>query len=312
MHPSDFVLLNGAVVPLSQGSVSLMSPAFRYGATVFEGIKAYWSEERQDLLLFRLDAHLQRMRESMRIMRFGDAPSPEEMCAGIARLIRHNAPRQTCHVRLYAFIDGDAGMWATGPVSWAVTLVPTPRLERVESGISCGISSWQRIGDNVMPPRAKVTANYNNGRLAGIQGQLDGYDNVLMLTQSGHVSETPGSCFFMVRHGAPITPAVTDSILESITRDTVLTLLRETLSLTTAERPIDRTETYCAEEAFLCGSAQEITPVTSIDRHVLGDGTPGPITQAVQTAYFDAVLGRNPRHAGWVTAAAAMGGPAAP
>jgi branched-chain amino acid aminotransferase len=301
--PSDFVLMNGEVVPLAQGSVSLMSPAFRYGATVFEGIKAYWSDERQDLLLFRLEAHLARMAQSMRIMRFAAGPGADAMRDGIRRLIQHNAPRQTCHVRLYAFIDGDEGMLATGPVSWAVTLVPTPRLARVERGISCGISSWQRIGDNVMPPRAKVAANYNNGRLAGIQGQLDGYDNVLLLTQQGHLSESPGSCFFMVRNGVAITPAVTDSILESITRDTVLTLLRENLALVPVERAIDRTEAYCADEAFLCGSAQEVTPVTSIDRHLLGSGTVGPITRDVQSAYFDAVMGRNAAHPDWVTPA---------
>lgn len=302
-EPFDFVLMNGQVVPRAKGTVSLMSPAFRYGATGFEGIKAYWSEERQDILLFRLQEHLDRLLRTMRIMRFAGGPTPDQMRDGVMQLLQRNSPRQTCHLRLYAFVDGDEGMTATGPIAWAATLVPTPRSPRIAHGIACGISSWQRIGDNMMPPRAKVAANYNNGRLAGIQGQLDGYDNVLMLSQHGHISETPGSCFFMVRDGQVLTPGPTDSILESITRDTVMVLLREKLGLRTTERTIDRTEAYCADEAFVCGSAQEITPVTSLDRLVFGDGTPGPITRAMQDAYFDAALGRDPAHADWVTSA---------
>ena len=302
-EPFDFVLMNGHVVPRAQGTVSLMSPAFRYGATTFEGIKAYWSDDRQDVMLFRLQEHLDRLLRSMRIMRFAGGPTPDQMRDGIMQLIRRNRPRQTCHLRLYAFVDGEEGMTATGPIGWAGTLVPTPRSPRIARGIACGISSWQRISDNMMPPRAKVAANYNNGRLAGIQGQLDGYDNVLMLSRHGHISETPGSCFFMVRDGQVLTPGPTDSILESITRDTVLTLLHEKLGIQPIERTIDRTEAYCADEAFVCGSAQEITPVTSIDRLVFGDGTPGPITRAMQTAYFDATLGRDPAHPDWVTPA---------
>ncbi len=301
--PFEFVLMNGAVVPRAQGTVSLMSPAFRYGATAFEGIKAYWNEERQDVLLFRLPEHLERLVRSMRIMRFAGGPTVAQMRDGVLALLRRNRPRETCHVRLYAFVDGEDGMTATGPISWAATLVRTPRSPRIARGIACGISSWQRIGDNMMPPRAKVTANYNNGRLAGIQGTLDGYDNVLLLSQHGHVSETPGSCFFMVRDRQVLTPAATDSILESITRDTVLVLLQERLGLVATERAIDRTEAYCADEAFVCGSAQEVTPVTSLDRLVFGDGTPGPVTRAVQAAYFEAAGGRDPDHADWVTPA---------
>jgi len=293
--------LNGQIVDAATHGVSYLSPAFRYAATAFEGIKAYWNADTEELLLFRLEEHLARLVESCRIMYFDPLPAADVFIAGIKALIKKLSPRETCHVRLYCYIDGDGSMWATGPVSWLVTLIRTPRKDAIQTGIHCGISSWRRISDDVMPPRAKVAANYNNGRLASIQGRLDGYDNIILLTQQGHVSETPGSCFLMVSKGRIITPTTTDSILESITRDTVLQLAREELGLRVVERQIDRTETYLADEAFLCGSAQEVTPVLSIDRRQLGDGTPGPVTTRLRDTYFRAVLGQMPGKERWVT-----------
>jgi branched-chain amino acid aminotransferase len=171
----------------------------------------------------------------------------------------------------------------------------------VTKGVKVGISSWQRISDNVMPPRAKVAANYNNGRMAGTQGKLDGFDNVLMLTNHGYVSESPGSCFFMVRNGIPTTPAVTDSILESITRETVMQLFRESFGLQVVERNIDRTEVYCADEAFFCGSGQEVVPILSVDHHKLGAGGIGKLTKAMQDRYFAIVSGATSDHEEWLT-----------
>ena len=301
MSGARYVSMNGEVVPYDQGRVHMMTPAFRYGAVVFEGIRFYWSDARKDLLVFRFREHLERMMLSMKLMRFDHDLTVEKMATATLDLIRRNELRETGHIRIFAYVDGDGDQWSNGPISWSVSTLPMPRKARVNQGISCGISSWQRISDNQMPPRAKVAANYNNGRMAGTQGKLDGYDNVLMLTQHGHISESPGSCFFMVRNGVPTTPAVTDSILESITRETVIQLFRETLGLEVKERNIDRTEVYLAEEAFFCGSGQEIVPVLTVDHHKVGDGAIGKLTRAMQERYFAIVTGAARDHEEWLT-----------
>lgn len=152
-----------------------------------------------------------------------------------------------------------------------------------------------------MPTRVKAHANYNNSRFASVQAKTDGYDTALMLNAKGHVAEGPGMCFFMVRGGRPITPMVTSSILESITRDSVLTLCREELGLDPLERDIDRSELYAAEELFFCGTAWEVTPIVNIDGFTVGDGMPGPVTRRMQQAYFDLVEGRVADKRGWLT-----------
>jgi branched-chain amino acid aminotransferase len=192
-------------------------------------------------------------------------------------------------------------MSSPGPIGWTVASLTRPPNPAVKTGIHCGVTSWRRIADTSTPARVKATSNYSNGRLAGMQGKLDGYDNVLFLTQAGHVAESPGSCFMMVREGKLITPTVTSSILESITRATVMTLGQGITGREVIERDIDRTELYLADEAFFCGSGQEIQPILSMDRHEIGTGKPGPITQALQEQYFALVRGESNTHADWLT-----------
>jgi branched-chain amino acid aminotransferase len=301
MPPVKYVSMDGKIVPYDQGTVHVMSPAFRYGAVVFEGIRFYWSESRKDLLLFRLREHLERMLFSMKIMRFDHELTVAQMQAGVLEVIRVNELRETGHIRLFAYVDGEGEQSSQSPIRWAITAIPMPRRARVDSGVRCGISSWQRINDNAMPPRAKVAANYNNGRMAMVQGKLDGFDNVILLTQHGHISESPGSCFFMIRNGTPVTPAVTDSILESITRETIIQLFAEGFGKKVVERSIDRTEVYCAEEAFFCGSGQEVVPILSVDHHSVGTGAVGETTRKLQKIYFDMVSGASNPHPEWIT-----------
>ncbi len=167
--------------------------------------------------------------------------------------------------------------------------------------MSLGVSSWHRISDNASPPRIKTTANYVNARLAVHQARADGYDGALMLTPDGKVSEAPIACFFMVRDGRLITPSASSNILESITRDTILTRYLELTGEPADVRAIDRSELYLADEAFLCGTGQEILPVTAIDRLPVGDGEIGPLTDRLRQDYFDLVRGVIPDHAEWRT-----------
>ena len=166
--------------------------------------------------------------------------------------------------------------------------------------MNCCVSSWRRISDNVLSPRIKCGANYINSRMAQREALRNGYDTTIFLNEFGKVSEGPGSCIFIVKNGELITPLFTDSVLESITRDTILTLAREN-DIKTAERTIDRTELYTADEAFLCGSAMEITPIVSVDKYLINNGVEGSLTHNLHKKYLECVCGDNPLHTDWLT-----------
>jgi branched-chain amino acid aminotransferase len=191
-------------------------------------------------------------------------------------------------------------MEATGPVGLAVDALP--RKLSTKPGISACVSSWMRIADGAMPPRIKCSANYQNGRLATLEAKANGYDTALLLNGRGKLAEAPGACCFIVRRGVPVTPPVTADILESVTRATLLELFRKELGVTPEVREIDRTELYVADEAFLCGSGWEITPILSIDQLAFGEGKePGPVTRAIQDCYFGVVRGERLSYRDWLT-----------
>ncbi len=299
-HP-EFLSFNGRIVPYADAKVHVLTPGFKYAAGVFEGIRGYWNPQREEMYVFRLKDHIDRLHYSMRVMRYDHDLTSAMIEAAVLDVIRANNLREDIHIRPLVWIDGDGEMMATGPIGWMVAALPRPPTRAVQDGIHCTVSSWQRITDNSMPARVKATANYSNSRLAGLQGKLDGYDNVLFLNPDGHVSESPSSCFFMVRDGVVITPSVTSSILESITRQTVIGLAQEITQAPTMERSVNRTEVYAAEEAFFCGSGQEIQPILSLDRLPLGDGMPGPFTRRLQKRYFALVRGETNDRADWLT-----------
>lgn len=301
MAQPRFLSFNGEIVPFADARIHVLSPGVKYGAGVFEGIRGYWNPEHEEMYVFRLKEHLDRLQYSMKVMRYEHDLTSERVEAAVLEVIRANEFREDVHIRPMAWVDGLGEMGATGPIGWMVAALPRPFNPAVRDGIKVGVSSWRRIADTSMPARVKATSNYVNGRLAGIQGMLDGYDNVLILTEAGHVAESPGSCFFMIRDGKPVTPGVTNSILESVTRATVMELLREIAGEGTAERDIDRTEVYAAQEAFFCGSGQEIQPILSLDHLPVGDGRPGPITRRLQDRYFALVRGQTNDHASWLT-----------
>jgi branched-chain amino acid aminotransferase len=268
---------------------------------VFEGIRGYWNGDRGEMFLFRLQEHVERLQYSMRVMRYDHQISSAAVIEQIIAVVRANEYREDVHIRPMAWVDGDGEMLARGPIGWMVAALPRAPNPQVLNGVNVGVSSWRRISDTAMPARVKSTSNYVNGRLAGLQGKTDGYDNVILLTQAGHVAESPGSCFFMVRNGRVVTPGVTSSILESITRATVIDLMRDLAPAPTEERDIDRTEVYAVEEAFFCGSGYEIQPILSLDRLPIGDAKPGRLTRRLQDRYFSLVRGETNDHAEWLT-----------
>ena len=288
--------------PWNDAKVHVFAPAMKYGAGVFEGVRGYWSETRGEMVLFRLDEHLARLEYSQRVMRFDRVFTPKEMAEPILEVMRRNAFAEHVHLRPVVYVDGNGPVGSLGPVEYAVTAVPSGIKDTVENGVAVQVSSWQRVADLAMPTRVKANANYNNSRMASVQARHDGYGAALMMNQKGHVSEGPGMCFFMVRDGVPVTPSITSNILESITRDTVIQILRDELGLETVERDVDRSELYACEEAFFCGTAWEISPITSIDGIPVGMGKIGPLAGRLAEIYFDIATGVVEDKRGWLTA----------
>ena len=299
-HEHLIVYFNGEFVPWREARVHVFSPFAKYGAAVFEGIRGYWSERRERMLLFRLREHMERLQLSQRIMRFEEMAPADELSAATIELVRRNAFRTPVHIRPTVYVDGDGGSSARGPIGTFITAVPRGTPLRVHEGCTAQISSWERISDRSMPARAKANANYNNARFAGIQAGVDGYDAAIMLNSRGKVSEGQGMCVFLIRDGTAVTPSITSDILESITRDTVLSLLRD-MGIAARERDVDRSEFLAASEAFFCGTGWEITPINAVDGVPVGTGCPGPMTKRLQEVYFDLVKGVTDDRPEWIS-----------
>lgn len=295
--------LNGKIVPLSEAVINVLAPTTQFGLNVFEGIRCYWNAERQQLYAFRLEDHLKRLKRSQRLMQLEDKYTMEELKRAFIDVIQANSYKEDISVRQTIFADG-FGSWSShAPVNMFLSPIPKAKTnpEYNKTGLNCCISSWQRINDNSISPKIKCGANYINSRMAQLEAVNDGYDTVIFLNNQGNVAEGPGSCLFIVRDGVLITPQITDSVLESITRDTILTLAREVLQIPVVERTVNRTELYMCDEAFLCGSAMEITPVYSVDQYEINQGEAGLITARLHQIYLEAVMGRLDTRFDWVT-----------
>jgi branched-chain amino acid aminotransferase len=238
----------------------------------------------------------------MKVVRLTPPCTAEELQQAILTWIRANAFREDIHFRVVAYFGdgGAAGVRAYRPdeIDTGAFIIGGPRKDTaaLEHGLHLCVSSWRRISDDVIPARVKAGANYQNNRLAVVEARENGYDDAIMLTRDGKVAEATAACAMLVRDGVLIAPPVTDAILESITRRMLLELFEKLHHRAAVERSVDRTELYLADEILLCGSAEEVVPVVSIDRLPVNDGRPGPITLALQAAYFAAARGQDPAY----------------
>jgi branched-chain amino acid aminotransferase len=291
-------------MPWEDATIHVTDLGWSTVGAVFEGIRAYWNEEQQELYVFRLREHMERLIESMKLVRLPLDYTVDELIDASLKLLRDNDTREDTYLRPLAYSAGTSGKRLSDTsVELGMLINTNPMSSQLTSGatIDVKVSSWTRISDTVMPPRIKNISNYRNGQLATMEAKQDGYDNALLLSPQGKVSEAPGACVMMVRKGQLVTPPVTDGILESITRDAVLTMARESLGVTVVERSIDRTELYLADEVFLCGTAFEVTPVASVDRYQVGTGEIGELTGNLQRLYDDVLRGREDRYESWRT-----------
>lgn len=297
------IWFNGEIVPVNDARINVLSPTSQFGANVFEGIRCYWNQEKEKLFAFRLDDHMFRLKRSQRLMEFDDVYSVANLKKAFFDVIKANEYKEDIAVRQTLFIDGFGTWHSTGPVGMFVAPIPKAKTnsEYNKKCLNCCISSWERISDNVLSPRIKCGANYINSRMGQREALKNGYDTTIFLNRDGKLSEGPGSCLFIIREGKLITPLITDSVLESITRDTIIKIAKNVLNIDVEERSVDRTELYMCDEAFLCGSAMELTPINSVDQYKIGNGNCGEITARLHQEYLNIVVGLNPMYSNWIT-----------
>ena len=301
---------SGQLVEWERATIHISKLGWTAISAVFEGIRAYWNADHQELYIFQLDAHLKRLFQSMKIMRMTCSYPQEELRDGIIELLRANDYRCDTYVQPLAyFAEGIPGYLAVlqRPGEVAITTRSAPSNQGTERVAHCNVSSWTRISDNVMPPRAKAIANYQNSRYVSTESRINGYDFGIVLNQRGKVSEANYACIYIIRDGVAITPPVSADVLESITSGVVQRLLGQEMEVQVLERDVDRTELYIADEAFVCGTAVEIQAIGSIDRYEIGQGGQGPLVAKLSQLFYDIARGVDPRHADWRTPVYASG-----
>ena len=301
--PTPTAFFEGEFVPLEDANINVMTHAFNYGTAVFEGIRGNWNDEQRELYLFRVRDHVRRVLESAKIMRLGLRYSEDEIVETIGKLAELNDYREDVYVRPIVYKSQEIVGLRMHDLEedFLVYVTPFGAYLDPDAGVRCMTSSWRRIDDTSIPVRAKVTGLYVNNAMAKTEAQLNGFDEAIMLNQDGHVSEGSGENIVMIRHGHLITPPPQDNILEGITLETALEIARRELGLEVERRTIDRSELYIADEIFMTGTAAHVTPVTEVDRVAIGDGVAGEISRTLQRRYFDAITGRIPEYAEWLT-----------
>ena len=293
----------GGFVPIEGAKVSIMTHTFNYGTGCFEGIRAYWNEEEEQLFVFRMREHYERFHNSCRILQIEMPHSVQRLGELTIELLRKEGYRGDVYIRPLAYkaTEGIGVRLHDLEDEFALFTVPFGRYIEKEEGANVCVSSWHRISDNAVPARAKITGAYINSAFSKTEAMLNGFDEAIVLNPNGHVSEGSAENLFIVREGKLITPPVTENILEGITRDTIMQVAREQFGLETVERPLDRTELYLAEEAFFCGTGVQVAAIANIDHRPVGAGKLGPIVEKLRDLYFDIVKGKVEEYRHWCT-----------
>lgn len=295
-----YAIQNSIKVNFNSASIHPFAAGISYGATVFECIRAYKAYD-GSLNIFRLDDHISRIANGMRFMRFGNGPTTDALRQGVIDSVKVNDPNDDAFIRLHVYLsDVAAGIVSNcSNVEWTCGATPRARSKSYHSGSSLQVSSWVKPHDISAPARIKATANYHMARIAMLQAKADGYDNALLLTKDGKLSESTGAAVFLIKNKILITPPFSSDVLESITTDTVFAIARD-MDLEVQQRVIDRTEIYCADEMFVCGTGAEIEPVVGVDRFSIGNGLPGILTQKIQNRYERIVRGAYIKYTNWL------------
>lgn len=297
-----YAFFEGDFVPEGEAKISIATHALQYGTGCFGGIRGYLDRDGKTINIFRLPEHTRRLLQSGSILRSQLPYSAEDIGGIVTELIRRNAPNQNVYIRPFIY---KAGLQLVPrlrgvPDELAVYMLPLDDYLDLNTPIRLMVSSWQRIEDNIIPSRGKITGGYINSSLAKDQATEAGYDDALMLNRNGKVSEGSGANLFIVRNGALITSPISADILEGITRRSLVEFARDA-GIPVEEREIDRSELYIADEAFLCGTGVQVAAVGSIDGRPVGNGERGPITAQLQEIFFTLVHGEDSTYRHYLT-----------
>lgn len=302
-HP-EYAFFDGKIVPISEAKVSVMTHALHYGTGVFAGMRAYWNADEEQLFIFRARDHFERFRQSASLLRITIPYSEAELTSILSQLVRTEDYHQDIYIRPLAFKGGESiGVQGLSDQPDSVTIFAQPTTGYIENPprLHLCFSAWRRVDDNAIPARGKIAGAYANSSLIKEDARLAGYDEALVLTNDGHISEASTSNVFMMRKGVLITPSITSNVLEGIVRRSIIEMARNTLGLEVVEREIDRTEAYICDEMFLCGTGMQVAPVTQIEHRTIGTGGIGSITSQIRKLFFNVVTGHEPQYRHWLT-----------
>jgi len=302
----NWAFFKGNFVPLEEANVNIMNHSFMYGTAVFEGIRGYWNDKEEEIYVFRLRDHFERMADSMKIMHLDVQYSVDELCKISLELLKRNEPRSDVYLRPAAYKTANriGPSLENNPSDICMFTVPFGDYFHgtgAGGGLKVQISSWRRVEDNAIPARAKIVGAYANTALAKTDAVLAGFDECIVLSENGHVSEGSAMNIFLVKRGQLVTTPTTENILEGITRSSVMELAETELKLHSNARAIDRSELYTADELFFCGTGAQIASITEVDKRPIGDGKPGPISTRIQETYISACRGNMPKYHKWLS-----------
>jgi len=297
---SKYVWFNGKFVTLDTAKVPITTHAIHYGTSVFEGIRGYWNGK--NLFIFRLDEHIKRFRRSGQFYNISLNFSDKIINDAIIGICKKNKIKKSCYIRPFYFI-GDYGInlhvTEKAPTNVAIFIFPFGDLFN-KNGITAGVVSWRKFSDVSTPPQAKMGGNYLNSIIATQEAKRNGFDEAILLDHSGNVSEAPGENIFIVREDKLITPPLSSSALNGITRDAIIKIASD-LDINVIETEIARSELTISDEIFLTGTAAEITPIISMDGKKIANGKPGEITKKLMKKYTEIVMNKNQDYSHWLT-----------
>jgi len=293
----------GKIVPYSEAKVGVLTHGLNYGTSAFGGVRGYWNPDENQLFIFRPLDHYRRFLNSAKLLCMEFDHTPESLTQITIELLQRDDYRRDVYIRPLAYkADEIIGVKLHDlPDEVSIVALPFDRYVANDTNAHVTFSSWRRVDDNMIPARGKIGGAYANSAFIKTDAIRAGFDEALVLTREGHVSEGSAENVFMVRDGTLITPPVTENILEGITRRTIMELAQAELGVPVQERPIDRTEIYLCDELFLSGTAAQITAITRVDYRPIGHGEMGPITTRLRKLFDDVVRGRMPKYRHWNT-----------
>ena len=297
-----YAFFHNEFVPLEKAKIGIMTNSLHYGNAVFEGIRGNWNSQQKQIYLFRLNDHYTRLLNGCKLLKIALPYTVDDLCQLTVELVQKSGFTEDLYVRPLAYKSSEAlGVRLHDlEADFFAFVIPWGKYIDADK-CKCGVSSWRRMNSNMASPQTKITGQYINSAFAKTEAIENGFDEAILLTEDGHVSEGSGENIFLVIDGKLVTPAVYNSILVGITRGTIIELAKNELDIETIERSIERNELYSAREAFLTGAATRVQPIGEIDRRIIGDGEIGPITGKLQKVYDDVIRGNNPKYISWCT-----------